>query len=69
MYTVRTIADGEHYFDPRNHDALHVAEAYFDSTVHRLYMEDGPYVEVTVDLIDNRTDDVIQSVTFPAISL
>lgn len=64
-YTVRTIADGDHYFDPRDFGSLYVAEAFYSSTESRIRREDNPGVEITVDLIDNRTDDVIYSTTFP----
>lgn len=68
MYTVRTIADGEHYFSPEEFDNIMVAEAFFSSTVDRIRREDSAGVEITVDLIDNRTDDVLYSETFPVTS-
>lgn len=72
MYTVRIMADGEHYYAPRTfegHDCKWLAESFYDSSLDRIRREDGPYLEVTVDLIDNSTDDVLYSETFPALPL
>lgn len=65
-YTVRTIADGEHYFEPETFDSEILASAYFDSTVSRVNREDGMGLEITVDLINDDTDDVLYSHTIPA---
>lgn len=63
MFTVRTIADGENYFEPRNFDSEILAEAFYGSTLDRIRREDPATVEITVDLIDG--DDVTMSHTFP----
>lgn len=63
-FTVRTMADGENYFQPREFDSEILAEAYYSSTLDRIRREDSPNVEVTVDMA-NASGDVLYSHTFP----
>lgn len=64
-YTVRTIADGEHYFEPRTFESTAMADAFYDSTVSRINREDDPEIEVTVSVIDDASGDVMFERTFP----
>lgn len=64
-FTVRTMADGDHYYAPRTFNLDYMAEAFYSSTTDRIRKEDGPAVEVTVDMVDDSTGDVVYSTTFP----
>lgn len=66
-FTVRTIADGDHYFEPRTFDFEYMADSFYSSTVSRLQREDSPGVEVTVALIDDETGHVVYERTFPRV--
>lgn len=63
-FTVRTMADGGHYYEPRDFESEVLAEAFYDSTCQRIRREDPPGLEVTVDMA-NADGDVIYSTTFP----
>lgn len=63
--TVRTIADGEHYFSPETFGSETLAYAFYDSTVSRIQREDPADVEITVALIRDETGDVLTERTFP----
>lgn len=64
-HTVRTIADGDYYFEPRSFESEAMAEAFYSSTLDRIRREDAAGVEITVALIEHATDDVIREHTFP----
>jgi hypothetical protein len=64
-HTVRTLADGDYYFEPRSFASEILAEAFYSSTLDRIRREDAPGVEVTAQLIDHATDGVIYEQTFP----
>lgn len=64
-FTVRTTADGDHYFEPRTFTSQDLAEACYDSTVRRVAIEDPADAEVSISLIDDETDDVLAETTFP----
>ena len=68
LYVVRTIADGEHYYPPRDFTSDVLAEAFYGSTVDRLNREDPKSVEITVQFIDVNDDNhVVYERTFPRV--